>query len=499
MQRLSALVLALLSASQLAHALPLRREVPQEHSHQPFLTSVQTSLQLNNPDGITDSVFGLLGDAAAAAGAGKITDMDCLQQATADQAFTNAKAAGDVQGQVDALIYRALERNTGAIGLASAACTSLTAVNPEIAAIAQHQDPASSNAAAVNKAIVLTLAQQIAAVGGNPLDAIKSGTFAPGTIGDPTAAGNTCDDANDANGCIFTQNLLVPDASDDEIDAAVAGISSSSGNSTTTDSSTGSTDTSSTDSDSDTATCPPPSTVTVTVTSTAAAETATGSSSAAAATSTAISTASAGTGSSTASSNGTNLQTFTGALGGILPPAVVAGGEGFITDNGSQFVNLAAALGRSCDVQHNQCADQANSQNQSPFSVGDCDTQDTECKAAGTGGSTTGTSAASSSTASTTTTQAAAVGATSGSISTVATSGTNLQTFTGALGGILPPPVVAGGEGFITDNGSQFVNLAAALGRSCDMQHNQCADLANSQHQFSVSDCDQQDTECKAA
>lgn len=103
-------------------------------------------------------MFGLLGNAAAAAGLGKITvswicvfpqlpffayvcgqDVNCLQQATADQAFTNAKAAGDVQGQVDALIYRALERNSGSVGAVSALCTSITAVNPEIAAIQQHQ------------------------------------------------------------------------------------------------------------------------------------------------------------------------------------------------------------------------------------------------------------------------------------------------------------------------------------------------------------------------
>ncbi len=66
-------------------------------------------------------------------------DATCLQQATADQAFTNAKAAGDVNGQVAALIYRALERNSGAVGLVTAPCTSIKAVNPEIAAIAQHQ------------------------------------------------------------------------------------------------------------------------------------------------------------------------------------------------------------------------------------------------------------------------------------------------------------------------------------------------------------------------
>ena len=49
-----------------------------EHSHEPFLTSVRASLNLNNPDGILDPVFGLLGNAAAAAGAGKITVRDLL-------------------------------------------------------------------------------------------------------------------------------------------------------------------------------------------------------------------------------------------------------------------------------------------------------------------------------------------------------------------------------------------------------------------------------------
>ena len=85
------------------------------------------------------------------------------------------------------------------------------------------QDPASTNAAAVNKAITLELAKQIAAVGGDPQDALKSGTFAPGTLGDPTAKGNSCDTTNDPTGCIFTQNLLVEDATAAEISAAVAG------------------------------------------------------------------------------------------------------------------------------------------------------------------------------------------------------------------------------------------------------------------------------------
>jgi len=44
------------------------REVPQEHSHEQFLTSVRASLNKNNPDQIVDPVFGLLGNAAAAGG-----------------------------------------------------------------------------------------------------------------------------------------------------------------------------------------------------------------------------------------------------------------------------------------------------------------------------------------------------------------------------------------------------------------------------------------------
>jgi hypothetical protein len=128
-----------------------------------------------------------------------------------------------------ALVYRALERNTGQVGLASVLCTSIKAVNPEIAALQQHQDPASDGAAALNKKITLELAKQIASIGGDAQTALQSGTFAPGKIGDPTAAGNTCDDANDPIGCIFSQNLLVEDASAAEIDAAVAGVAGAGG------------------------------------------------------------------------------------------------------------------------------------------------------------------------------------------------------------------------------------------------------------------------------
>jgi len=187
---------------------------------------VREFLNLNNPDKILDPVFALLGNAGVNNGKGSIADPDCLQQAVADQAFTNAKAVEDVNGAVNALIFRTLERNTGAVGQKSTLCTSIHAKNPEISALKQHQDPASDGAAATNRAITLELAKQIKSVGGDPLDAIKSGTFSPGYIGDPTAKGSTCNDENDAQGCIFTLNLLIPDATEAEILAVCGSLPS---------------------------------------------------------------------------------------------------------------------------------------------------------------------------------------------------------------------------------------------------------------------------------
>jgi hypothetical protein len=133
-----------------------------------------------------------------------------------------------------ALIYRALERNTGKIGLASVPCASIKAVNPEIAALEQHQDPAGDGAQALNKKIATELARQIASVGGDPLLANEASTFEPGDLNDATAAGNTCDDANDDAGCINSLKLRVDDLSEAEITAAVAGVAQA-GNGTQVD------------------------------------------------------------------------------------------------------------------------------------------------------------------------------------------------------------------------------------------------------------------------
>ncbi|KAH8824935.1 hypothetical protein DL96DRAFT_1467176, partial [Flagelloscypha sp. PMI_526] len=75
----------------------------------------------------------------------------------------------------------------------------------------------------------------------------------------------------------------------------------------------------------------------------------------------------------------------------------------------------------------------------------------------------------------------------------------NIQTFTGALGGAKAPAVTKGGRGLVVEGSDDFLNAGAALGRSCDIQHNQCANLANSGGGFSVGDCDKQNNDCHAA
>jgi hypothetical protein len=92
----------------------------------------------------------------------------------------------------------------------------MTAVNPEIAALLQHQDPASDGAADHNRAVVLELARQISLIGGNVTLATDAGTFAPGTEGD--SKGNSCNQSD----CIYEQNRLQRLVSNDEIASYVS-------------------------------------------------------------------------------------------------------------------------------------------------------------------------------------------------------------------------------------------------------------------------------------
>ena len=81
--------------------------------------------------------------------------------------------------------------------------------------------------------------------------------------------------------------------------------------------------------------------------------------------------------------SGNNLQTFAGALGGVKAPTVTALGNGqFQVTGNAAFKDLSNALTRSCDVQHNQCANAANaSGNKGDLTVAACGDQQTACNA----------------------------------------------------------------------------------------------------------------------
>ncbi|KAK7740738.1 hypothetical protein SLS53_005206 [Cytospora paraplurivora] len=71
-----------------------------------------------------------------------------------------------------------------------------------------------------------------------------------------------------------------------------------------------------------------------------------------------------------------NLQTFTGALGGIRADAITASGDSErpFAVGGDTFMDFASAEERSCDNQMNSCATMANSGGVD-FGVADCDDQ----------------------------------------------------------------------------------------------------------------------------
>ncbi|KAM0351148.1 hypothetical protein ACHAPU_002932 [Fusarium lateritium] len=412
-----------------------KRQVPQEHSHDFVLTITKEFLDLDNPKEIADPVFGLLGDAAAADGAGKVTNLACLKQETADQAFTNAKAAGDLRGMAGSLLFQAIERNTAGVGVASKLCTD-KAVNPEIAALTQHQDAASDGAGAINKAITLELAKQLAGIGADPNLALLSGTFAPGDKSDSTGKGNSCDEEEPDLGCIFSQGLLVLDATEDEISSAVADITptfTGTGGISATDlvdlasfsvasvtevadlativqgaaggaaTDAAEVDATATDAAATDAAATDAAATDAVATSSASNNKVTataGKGCKAKPTSPALQTpaptgfatktkaaasATAGEGTKATEAadgnNGADIQSFTGTLGGPAPPVISSNAEKPFSVNGNTFNGAGVALGRSCDIQHNACADAANS-GELDGGVGQCETQLEECRAA---------------------------------------------------------------------------------------------------------------------
>ncbi|KAK4229047.1 hypothetical protein QBC38DRAFT_473578 [Podospora fimiseda] len=76
----------------------------------------------------------------------------------------------------------------------------------------------------------------------------------------------------------------------------------------------------------------------------------------------------------------------------------------------------------------------------------------------------------------------------------------NLQAFTGALGGLGASAILNSGDPdrpFEVD-GDTFIDFDTAANRACDNQKNRCAEAANNLKQFSVGDCDRQSETCKS-
>ena len=424
-----------------------------------------------------------------------------------------------------------MERNTGQVGLASAACTSIKAVNAEIAAISQHQDPASTGAAAINKAIVLELAKQISTIG-NPLDALQSGTFAPGNLNDDTGKGNTCDTQDDPVGCIFTENLLVDDATAAEIEAAVGGTAPS-GASSAAVVAPAATSTR-VQVETTAAACAAP----VTVTAVAAAV----ASSPAAAVASASAALDFGTCTDPAivfgpgfdgrnqnsfepankasfnHGSALNIGVITSFICGQLQSACKAGADAISACTAGQTAAAAqtgqaaadafnAALGVSAGAASTVAASSvAASSVASPVaaSTAAASTAAASTAAASTAAASTAaasTAAASTAAASTAAASTAAAAASPATTTTAAVSGTNVQTFAGTLGGAAPPVIFTAGAArpFAVD-GTTDINKGAAIMRSCSVQHNNCADAANSGALAGgVGQCDAQLSACNAA
>ncbi|KAH6645844.1 hypothetical protein BKA67DRAFT_87743 [Truncatella angustata] len=87
----------------------------------------------------------------------------------------------------------------------------------------------------------------------------------------------------------------------------------------------------------------------------------------------------------------TNLQAFSGSLGGAAAPAITKSSDPArpFTVDGDTFNDFSTAAQRACDNQKNQCADIANSQKDGSLKVGDCDQQNTQCKNAASTATTT--------------------------------------------------------------------------------------------------------------
>jgi hypothetical protein len=90
------------------------------------------------------------------------------------------------------------------------------------------------------------------------------------------------------------------------------------------------------------------------------------------------------TASATSSASAATSTSSAGVLGGIAAPPVTNSGDSTrpFEVNGNTFVNKAAAVQRSCDIQFNGCADAFNGGKATGFDISDCSAQETACLAA---------------------------------------------------------------------------------------------------------------------
>ncbi|XXH02361.1 G2-specific serine/threonine protein kinase [Hypoxylon texense] len=85
-----------------------------------------------------------------------------------------------------------------------------------------------------------------------------------------------------------------------------------------------------------------------------------------------------------------DFQQFKGGLGDKLPAQIQANDDDkrpfktVGTNSDDTFTDFSAAAERVCSFQKNECSDSANQNKDSSFSVGDCDTQNQQCKDANT-------------------------------------------------------------------------------------------------------------------
>ncbi|KAI8953348.1 hypothetical protein F4801DRAFT_537189 [Xylaria longipes] len=79
---------------------------------------------------------------------------------------------------------------------------------------------------------------------------------------------------------------------------------------------------------------------------------------------------------------------------------------------------------------------------------------------------------------------------------------TNLNIFKGSLGGAEAPPITLSDDPKqpYKINGDNVPDFNTAIDKTCDFQKNACSKLANGAQkgQFSVSDCDEQSSQCKS-